>query len=410
MNNDFKSKIVELARAAHINPNRVTRARFLKAHPMYNLSLADGLHLIVSMSDEEFKQIRDSTVPPVVTDQDVAAVKAKRNNKETKADTEEALFVKELETALTKILKSYGPVVPIPLGGARPIPGNFTTSLVLSDLHFGSCFTEGTVQQPYGRKEESRRLAKVIQQTIARGRGADKLVLHLLGDLIPNVIHDSDGDTLADQCCSVIHYIVQAVALLSVEFPAVEVHCAVGNHDRWPHQHTRIMRNKFDSLGSVIYYGIKQAVRNLPNVSINLYKTPFYKIPIRGHQVLCTHGDTMLDPGNPGEAIKIGSMEKQLARLSELTHDVKLVAVGHVHVPAFTVLSNGAVFITNGTTMPTDQYANSLGYLSNNAGQWMWKSTDEEVWASSSLLRVGQHDDEDESLDKIINPYKTLID
>jgi hypothetical protein len=313
---------------------------------------------------------------------------------------------------LTKILQRFGPVVPIPLVTPRmpETPSAFTASLVLSDLHFGSCFTEGTGTAPYGRTEESRRLASVIKQALVAGRGADKLVLHLLGDLIPNIIHDSDGDTLADQCCSVIHYIVQAIAVLSLDLPRVEVHCAVGNHDRWPHQKDRIMRNKFDSLGSVIYYGIKKAVANLPNVEITLYKTPFYKIPIRGHQVLCTHGDTVLDPGNPGTAIQISSIEKQLARLTELTHDVKLIAVGHVHVPSMTVLSNGATFVTNGTTMPTDQYANSLGYLSNNASQWLFKSTDKEVWSNATLLRVGQSDDQNQELDKVIRPYQSLVD
>jgi hypothetical protein len=125
---------------------------------------------------------------------------------------------------------------------------------------------------------------------------------------------------------------------------------------------------------------------------------------------LCTHGDTVLDPGNPDTTIQISSIEKQLARLTELTHDVKLIAVGHVHVPSMTVLSNGATFVTNGTTMPTDQYANSLGYLSNNASQWLFKSTDKEVWSNATLLRVGQSDDQNQELDKVIRPYQSLVD
>src|SRR5690606_13018167 len=126
------------------------------------------------------------------------------------------------------------------------------------------------------------------------------------------------------------------------------------------------------------YVSLMFACSNLKNVSFHIPKTPYCKVPVMGHKVFTTHGDTVLKPGYPGCAIQIGSLEQQINKINASLPDADeyaLFAVGHVHVPSITFLNNGKVMITNGCMVPVDQFSVSIGEMESQCGQWIWEST-----------------------------------
>jgi hypothetical protein len=78
--------------------------------------------------------------------------------------------------------------------------------------------------------------------------------------------------------------------------------------------------------------------------------------------------------------------------------------MGHVHVPVSTTLDNGAELIINGTGSGTDNFAQSIGILSNNPCQVIFEATEDYV--VGDFRKVFLKDaDSDEYYDKIIQPY-----
>jgi hypothetical protein len=256
--------------------------------------------------------------------------------------------------------------------------------LTLSDLHFGSdTKAEETGAHSFGRLEEARRFAEVIKQTIEykpQYRQDTELHVNLLGDIIQHKLHDAqDAAPISEQVCRAIHLLSQGIAQLGQSFGKVTVHCATGNHGRDMNRHPgRATSGKWDSVETVIYYAVKSALTKFPNVLINIPKTPYVLYDILGHKVMATHGDNVINP------------------------------VGHVHVASITKLGCGANLITNGPLCPVDQFAVSIGILEGQSSQTLVECTAAYPLGDIRFLEVGEKQDKDQSLDKIIKPWTSF--
>jgi len=287
-------------------------------------------------------------------------------------------------------------------------------TLVLSDLHFGSdVLKEETGVMDYGKIEESRRIAKIVYETIEykkQHRKDTSLNVLLLGDVIQNQLHDArDGAVLAEQVCRAIYLLTQVIQRLSQEFPSVIVYSNTGNHGRYTSRHhNRATNQKWDSHETVITYAVKNACSSLKNVTFVIPKTAFVNYELFGQKIFATHGDTALNTGFPGSSINVKSLETQInkinASLSD-TQEYKVFICGHVHTGSLVHLNNGSTLITNGALIPPDQYAGSIGIFETKCGQWLFETISGYPVGDSRFLQVDGSTDNDASLDKIISPF-----
>lgn len=344
------------------------------------------------------------------------AVKAAR--KAAVREAREESFWKKLEEVTSRVFKK---TVIAPVGFAAPKLKGAATSIkrelnvLISDTHFGSDLDPRYTPTRYGTIEEARRLAQVVKkvcETNRHFRKETRLRVHLAGDIIQNQLHDArDGDISAAQVARAIHLLTQAIAVFASEFPEVLVDTATGNHGRNTGRHKdRATYEKVDSLETMVYFAVKTATKHLPNVSFEITRKPYLSYESFGRTCFGTHGDTVLNPGWPGQNINTKSLEAQINRINAArlpsADEYKLFFVGHVHTGLLLHMGNGVVFITNGALIPSDQYSTSIGLFENQCGQWMWESTPEELISFSHFIRVGTDTDQDASLDRIIQPFR----
>lgn len=325
------------------------------------------------------------------------------------------LFLQRIANAVSKI-----PVVKA--GKYKPLPKKKrkkseprTVNLVLSDLHFGSDLDKEEVGVQWGTKEEARSFAKVVRNVCSykmQYRSQTKLAVFLLGDIIENELHGrTSADLLHIQTCRAIHLLTQAVARFSESFPEVEIYFAVGNHGRDTALHkNRATHHKFNALETTIYYAVKTASRGLKNVKFFQPKTPYIMMESQGHKVYATHGDTHLNPGNPGRQINTSSLEGQINRINSSLKDheeFKVFVCGHVHMPTILQLANGAHLIVNGALVPPNAFAQSLNIMESRQTQVMWESTPERAVGDTRIIDV-TNDPDTPDLDAIIQPFPGL--
>ncbi len=290
-----------------------------------------------------------------------------------------------------------------------------TLNLLLSDLHFGSDLSPDAGNKKYGKVEEARALARVVNNVCTykmQYRDMTTLVVNILGDVIENQLHgSSSSDMLHMQCCRAMWLLQQAVARFSESFPKVIINFAVGNHGRDTAIHLkRATEIKYNALETTIYYGVKLACKNMKNVSFNQPKTPWVSYSAQGHMTYVSHGDTHLNPGNPGGKIDTRSLENQTNKINAALTDAteyKVFALGHVHQAMVTALSNGAILITNGALVPPNEFAQSLNIMECQQIQTLWESTDKYPVGDLRFINVTDYEDNTE-LDKIITPFKGL--
>jgi hypothetical protein len=330
----------------------------------------------------------------------------------------DALFFKRLEQFTTD-LWAKNPIKPS--GWAlkknhKPIKREL--HLDVSDVHVRAMLDPRELPVAYQSLEESRRLAKVALEAVEfkpQYRDHTTLNVNILGDIIQGVLeHDPrDGAPLAEQCGAAIHLFTQMLVFFSQHFPKVKVRCTPGNHGRNPGRHkARAMHQKWDGFETIIYMGIKNGLKHLPNVTVEIPYTPYFIYNSLGHHVLGTHGDTFITVGNPGNSIDVRNVSKRIneinANRSE-SEKIEIVTAGHVHVGSRTRLNNGVVLITNGALIPPDGFmVNGLGKLDMTCLQVLWESTEKYVAGDYRELTVGIEADKDASLDKIISPFEAF--
>lgn len=288
-------------------------------------------------------------------------------------------------------------------------------TLVLSDLHIGSDIRKvETGHLDFGRVEESRRLAKVIQETMdykIQYRNETELNVLLLGDLIQgNLGHDDrDGAPVAEQVNRCIYLLSQGLGQLVSAYPKITVFCNTGNHGRNIARHpNRAVQQKWDSYETIIAFALKQIFINHKNIKFEIPLTPYAIVPLFNKKMFITHGDTVLKIGYPGTSIKTGSIEAQINKINATLPDSEEYSVfvaGHVHTASITHMSNGAVLITNGALVPSDEFAVSIGLMESTCGQYLFESVEDYPIGDCRLIKLTSKDDNNNELDKIIKPF-----
>lgn len=258
-------------------------------------------------------------------------------------------------------------------------------SLLLSDLHVGTDLTLEEHLVEHRAKQEAAALWSVIKNVCEyklEHRRDTELCLNILGDIIENELHGRSGaDLLHVQVCRAIYLLSQAIAILAASFPKVRVNFSVGNHGRDIALNPgRATSQKFNGLETTIYYAIKVVCRGLKNVEFSQPLTAWAEYTAQGHKIYVTHGDTHLEPGNPGGKINVRGLENSTNRINASLKDkdeYKVFAVGHVHQAMVTQLVNGSYLITNGALIPPGSYAQSLNIMEAPMTQVLWETTKE---------------------------------
>jgi hypothetical protein len=324
-------------------------------------------------------------------------------------------FVTESETLIRKIK---------PISVARYIPakGNFKKSTrilhsIWSDWHIGSDIdVRETNDVEFGKVQESRRVAFLVKNILeykTDHRDETTLVLHVIGDMIEGYLHDPQtGAKLSEQFFRCTSILVQALGVLSQGFKKVVVLFAVGNHGRNKAIHTqRAAHEKWNAIESMLYYAVRQALRNVTNIEFVQPYTPFVTYSALGFNYFSTHGDTVLFPGSPERSIDVKGLANQINALNASVRKDKryhVISVGHTHSAAVVPLTSGTYAVYNGALVPTGPYAQSIGLLKTLSYQTIFESTEKFALGDVRQVRIGKDADNDSSLDAIIKPWKSL--
>lgn len=408
------NNIVKLARKLGKFPS----ARDMKRHGIPDSQVYKHFESFAELKEmalDTHPELNDIIVPSKLGIDDIEMFRFKQEKSKTVNSNKQLVtnvntldyLARFAENVFTSQIKPVKPVV-----SKKTI--NRALNLTLSDLHFGADITKAeTGYLDYGTKEEARRFAEIIKQTIdykPHYRKETELHVNLLGDIIQHKLHDAQAAApVSEQICRAIHLLSQGIAQLGENFPKVTVYCSTGNHGRdLNRHHQRATSGKWDSVETVIYFALRKILAKYKNVKFLIPKTPYIIYEVFGHKVFATHGDTVLNVGNPGKSLNIKNIENQINQINSSMTDkeeIKVVIVGHTHCSSVSNLNSGTTLITNGALPPTDDYAVSLGYLENRASQTLTEMTQAYAVGDIRFIRVDGETDKNSSLDKIIKPY-----
>lgn len=340
---------------------------------------------------------------------------AQMNRKLGREDTEREFILDRVEEYCSRVFKKAFSIQVC----CREVPNldnlEFLRQLVLSDLHFGSDIrAEETGYQNFGPVEERRRFASIIRQTCEwrpEHRSKSRLKVLVLGDVVQGILHDlRDGAAYGEQINRAIDCLVQGLTYLCVHFPESEVIFTPGNHDRFTERHKkRATTQKWDSVLFVVARAVFYALKSndaTKHVKITFPLTPYATYDVFGQPVFVTHGDTTLDVGYTSSSLDVKKIESQVNRLNNRLPDqdkYRMVICGHVHLGTVMPMNNRTMLVVNPSIVPPDQYAVSIGIHESWAGQWLLESRPDRIVADFTLLEVGPSQDQDESLDQIID-------
>jgi predicted phosphodiesterase len=288
----------------------------------------------------------------------------------------------------------------------------------LSDTHFGANIDSAEMggANQFNWEIASRRLAAFAQQIANYKRNYRKdtdLVLCINGDIIAGMIHNQEWfvDLLTVQHLGTMSLLTQFISYLATQFDKVDVYCTPGNHGRMMHKSsgTRATTHKYDSHENIIYHSVKAALVACKNVKMHIPMAPFAIVEAQGHQFFVTHGDTIINVGNPGNSLNMRSISAQVNKLnvSDIGGQVKFAAIlaGHVHTPTVQLMENGCMLIINGCLSGLDPYAQSISIFESHPTQQLFEITRSHAVGDIRLIQV-KNADKDASLDKIIKPFR----
>lgn len=414
LTDQIAADIKRIAKKLGINPAVMTKAKYFSEDPKFSewdIRKSGGYIGIRNAYFEQEDDGRDEASYTEVADIRKAFRKMRRD-----AGSIDLMFnrITEAVRLMPKFKAKPYRAKSLP-AGKRKEPR--TLNLILSDLHFGSDLTEDQHGHAYGKIEEARALATVVKNVCnykLEYRNQTELVVNILGDIIENELHGaSSTDYIHLQCCRAMWLLSQAVARFSENFYKVRVNFAVGNHGRDTSIHPKRATDvKFNALETTIYYGVKLACKDLSNVEFNQPKTPWVTYKAQGHNMYATHGDTNLNPGNPGNKLDIRGLEGQINKINASLSDAEEYEVfmcGHVHHALATPMPNGTHLITNGALVPPNSFAQSLNIMESQQIQVVFETTPNFAVGDFRFINVtASNSTKDKSLDSIIEPFKGL--
>lgn len=331
----------------------------------------------------------------------------------------ELVFAEYLSKQIAKLFKGGVPAV---LKAKKPPKAKTikrVLNLMISDTHYQSLLDPRETGVSYGSIEEARRTASVFDQAVnykTEHRDETGIICHSLGDLIQGQLHDArDGAPVAQQCMAAIHIWSQAIKYLSENFGKVLVPVQTGNHGRRKDRHPgRATFQKWDSNEYIIMDAVRQIAYHAGwnNVEFQLPLTPYYKVKALGHDIFGTHGDTVLNFGNPYKSINVANITNQInkiiaAEVARGDSKTEVVVGGHVHIASLTYLPcNNVKVFTNAALIPPDNFSNSIGSFDSTCGQWMFETTEAHAVGDTRLIEVDSNTDQQAWLDTIISPFQ----
>tara|TARA_R110000868_G_scaffold66014_14_gene197075 strand:- start:5101 stop:6357 length:1257 start_codon:yes stop_codon:yes gene_type:complete len=291
-----------------------------------------------------------------------------------------------------------------------------TTVVHVSDTHFGANIEASEMNNvnEFNWVVASRRMALLAEQTAGykpQYRADTELVIVINGDIIAGVIHNQEwfADLLAKQTAGTIKILTQFISYCAQFFGTVRVVMTSGNHGRAMHKGSkdRGTTHKWDSYETMIYLGVKYAVEaKCKNVKCQIPETPYAIVEIQGHNFFITHGDTVINAGNPGSSLNMKSLNTQIMKLiSSFKMPFAGVMLGHTHVSTVQTLDSSTKLLVNGTLSGADPYCQSIGIFSNNPEQTLFEVTKEHAVGDIRFIELTAADDR-KDLDKIIEPLK----
>lgn len=301
-----------------------------------------------------------------------------------------------------------------PTGYARkPSRGKIRRSvcLLLSDLHLGSDLHPLDEPIAFRATEEARRLEYVMRQALdykPQYRSHSELVLLLNGDLIEGqLLHDlRGGAALTEQKAIFWRYFRQMIGFFAQQYPRVRVVCQPGNHGRDKVRHPgRATSRKWDGHEFELYYALREMCSSLANVTWQIDFRAVSVVDLHGAKLGMTHGDTEVKLGDPD------TKSTDNARILDRINSTRIYGVefaawafGHYHKGRYQPRSPRVLW--NGALVPPNGHARGAGYIGEPCGQWLWEAVEGYPVGDVRFIEVGQAQDRDERLGKLITPYR----
>lgn len=413
----FKQSLIKVADDLDKLPIQVTKAE-------YFTSAVKG-----TLSEWEirkfggFNKLRNMFFPPernIIMESASKLVKSHQNKLESRYG-KEIFFMEEFLTVFKDVMKNTEIKLHKTTKPVKKTNTKIERSLVVhfSDTHFGCNVDSGELNNlnEFNWTIAARRSAFLIDQVVTykpQYRDKTELVILINGDIIAGVIHDQEWavDLLTTQFAGAISIFSQAISYAAQYFSHVRVVCTPGNHGRAMHKTNkdRATVHKWDSYENMIYIALREILSaRHANVEFVIPECPYAIVDIQGHKFLVTHGDTVINVGNPGKNLNMKSINEQINKVNAqlIRGDDKFAAivVGHVHVSTIQETDSGTMLLINGTLSGLDAFAQSLGIFSTNATQTLFEVVKGYAVGDIRLIRL-RDADEIEPLDDIIQPFK----
>lgn len=413
----FKISLEEVAKELGKDPREVTKAEYTNTEKSFNPT---DWELRRAGSFTPLKKLLYGDEQDIVNKAIIRNTRSYKN-KLDKEYGNKIFFNEQTTKAIEDIVGNAGLNIHKPVK-SKPKKNKYSRTLVahLSDTHYGCNIDKQEVGgvNSFNWQTAARRTALFADQIASykpQYRKDTDLVVVFNGDMIAGVIHDQEWvvDLLATQFSGGLDILTQFVSFLANEFKNVRVHCNTGNHGRAMHKSSksRATSSKWDSYETMMYVAVKNVLEsNFKNVEVNIPIAPFDMLDVQGHKLFSTHGDTVINVGNPGSSLNINSISNQINKINAsvaktVKDEAKIVMVGHVHTPMVQLMDNGVYLVINGCLSGLDPFANSIGIFESHPTQQLFEVTKEHAVGDFRMIQVKEAD-EDKSLDKIIKPFE----
>lgn len=413
INKLFISSMKKVSVALGVEPNKVSQAQFFANDPNdiaeWDVRKAGGFNNLKKLyfpAEENLEVLNGSKL-----------VQAHRKRLESKYGVEE-FFLNELSQSITEALKSN----PIKLYTVPKKPKAPKTSAAkkrtivahLSDTHYGANVEKAELagKNEFNWTIAARRTAHFIDQVCSykpHYRQDTDLILCINGDIIAGQIHDQEWfvNLLTTQFSGTLSILSQAISYAANHFNSVTVVCTTGNHGRnvGKANKGRASTHKWDSYEHMIYVSLREIFKKVPSVKFTIPESPYVIFDAQGHKFFQTHGDTVVNVGNPGNALNMRSINDQINKINASEgKKISGLIVGHVHTPTVQLTESGCMILINGCLSGTDPFAQSIGIFDSNPTQMLFEVTQEHAVGDIRLVQLNEADKKTR-LDLIIAPF-----
>lgn len=180
--------------------------------------------------------------------------------------------------------------------------GKETWINLFSDCHCGLKVTRaetgdiGNFNLEIFKKEVQYLLDTIVRILDYHTNKSDTLVIAFLGDMIENAImRDNQMASIefqiTDQIMLVVEIVVDYIIALSKYFKNIKCFGVYGNHGRMT-QNIKGIHPK-DSFDRLVYWGIKERIKGLDNISFEFTEAQHILIDVEGWRFWLEHGDTL---------------------------------------------------------------------------------------------------------------------